>query len=133
MQREGHRKRKVLVVDDSATVREGIRKLLDEDYDVALAKSGAAALRCMILDKPELVLLDYEMPVCDGQQVLEMMRSEETFADIPIIFLTGRADMETVKKLVALKPDGYMVKYLKPAQIKQKIDEYFKRENRLPI
>ena len=41
--------------------------------------------------------------------------------------------METVKKLVALKPDGYMVKYLKPAQIKQKIDEYFKRENRLPI
>ncbi len=91
------------------------------------------ALRCMILDKPELVLLDYEMPVCDGQQVLEMMRSEETFADIPIIFLTGRADMETVKKLVALKPDGYMVKYLKPAQIKQKIDEYFKRENRLPI
>lgn len=133
MQREGHRKRKVLVVDDSATVREGIRKLLDEDYDVALAKSGAAALRCMILDKPELVLLDYEMPVCDGQQVLEMMRSEETFADIPIIFLTGRADMETVKKLLALKPDGYMVKYLKPAQIKQKIDEYFKRENRLPI
>lgn len=130
MHRESRLKRKVLVVDDSATVREGIRKLLDEDYDVTLAKSGTAALRCMILDKPDLVLLDYEMPVCDGQQVLEMMRSEDTFANIPVIFLTGRGDPETVKKLVALKPDGYLVKYLKPAQIKQKIDEYFERENR---
>ena len=115
------------MVDDSVTVRQGIRKLLDEDYDVTPAQSGTAALRCMILDKPDLVLLDYEMPVCDGQQVLEMMRSEEVFADIPIIFLTGRADPETVKKLIALKPDGYLVKGLKPAQIKQKIDEYFER------
>ncbi len=116
-------------MDDSVTVRQGIKNLLAEDYDVALAQSGTAALRCMILDKPDLVLLDYEMPVCDGQQVLKMMRSEETFADIPIIFLTGRADPETVKKLVALKPDGYLVKYLKPEQIKQKIDEYFERQN----
>lgn len=129
MEREARPKRKVLVVDDSVTVRQGIQKLLDKDYDVAAAPSGTAALRCMILDKPDLVLLDYEMPVCDGQQVFEMMRSEEAFADIPIIFLTGRADPETVKKLVALKPDGYLVKYLKPAQIKQKIDEYFERGN----
>lgn len=127
MQRETRPKRKVLVVDDSVTVRQGIQKLLDEDYDVTPAQSGTAALRCMILDKPDLVLLDYEMPVCDGQQVLEMMRSEEVFADIPIIFLTGRADPETVKKLISLKPDGYLVKGLKPAQIKQKIDEYFER------
>ena len=127
MQRETCPKRKVLVVDDSVTVRQGIQKLLDEDYDVTPAQSGTAALRCMILDKPDLVLLDYEMPVCDGQQVLEMMRSEDVFADIPIIFLTGRADPETVKKLISLKPDGYLVKGLKPAQIKQKIDEYFER------
>ena len=123
MQRESHWKWKVLVVDDSVTVRQGIKNLLAEDYDVALAQSGTAALRCMILDKPDLVLLDYEMPVCDGQQVLKMMRSEETFADIQL------NDPETVKKLVALKPDGYLVKYLKPEQIKQKIDEYFERQN----
>ena len=60
--------------------------------------------------------------------MLEMVRSEETLADIPIIFLTGRADPETVKKLVALKPDGYLVKNLKPAQIKQKIDDYFEKK-----
>ena len=121
-------KPKVLVVDDSITIRQGIRKLLADDYDVALAPSGTAAIRCVILDRPDLVLLDYEMPVCDGQQVLEMLRSEEALADIPIIFLTGKTDPETVRRLVALKPDGYLVKCLKPSQIKQKIDDYFERD-----
>ncbi|MEZ3435420.1 MAG: response regulator [Lachnospiraceae bacterium] len=126
MKRESRPKKKILVVDDSVTLRVGIKKLLSEDYDVALAQSGAAAIRCIILDKPDLILLDYEMPVCDGKQVLEMIRSEETFADVPVIFLTGRTDSETVKKLIALKPDGYLVKNLKPAEIKRKIDSFFK-------
>mgnify|MGYP002510523415 FL=1 len=121
-------KPKVLVVDDSITIREGIKNLLDEDYDVALAASGTAAIRCLILDKPELVLLDYEMPVCDGKQVLEMIRSENAFAGISVMFLTGRTDPETVRKLVSLKPDGYLAKYLKPAEIKQKIDDFFEKK-----
>ena len=121
-------KPKVLVVDDSITIREGIKNLLDEDYDVALASSGTAAIRCLILDKPELVLLDYEMPVCDGKQVLEMIRSENAFAGISVMFLTGRTDLETVRKLVSLKPDGYLAKYLKPAEIKQKIDDFFEKK-----
>lgn len=121
-------KPKVLVVDDSITIRQGIKNLLDEDYDVALASSGTAAIRCLILDKPELVLLDYEMPVCDGKQVLEMIRSEDAFAGISVMFLTGRTDPETVRKLVSLKPDGYLAKYLKPAEIKQKIDDYFEKK-----
>ena len=126
--REESSRLKVLVVDDSMTVRQGIKNLLDEDYDVTLASSGTAAIRCLILDKPDLVLLDYEMPVCDGKQVLEMIRSEDIFAGIPVIFLTGRTDPETVRKLVSLKPDGYLAKYLKPAEIKQKIDAYFEQK-----
>ena len=129
LKKESQLKHKVLVVDDSVMVREGIHMLLAEDYDVTLAKSGTAAIRCIILDKPDLVLLDYEMPVCNGQQVLEMIRSEDALSDTPVIFLTGRTDPETVRKLVALKPDGYLVKDLKPAQIKQKIDGFFEKRN----
>mgnify|MGYP002510560598 CR=1 FL=1 len=128
LKKESRLKKKVLVVDDSITIREGIKNLLDEDYDVALAASGTAAIRCLILDKPELVLLDYEMPVCDGKQVLEMIRSENAFAGISVMFLTGRTDPETVRKLVSLKPDGYLAKYLKPAEIKQKIDDFFEKK-----
>jgi len=126
--REESPKPKVLVVDDSITIREGIKNLLEEDYDVSVAASGTAAILCLILDKPDLVLLDYEMPVCDGKQVLEMIRSENAFAGISVMFLTGRTDPETVRKLVSLKPDGYLAKYLKPAEIKQKIDDYFEKK-----
>lgn len=120
-------KPKILLVDDSLTIRQGMKNLLEETYEVMLANSGVAALRSIILDRPDLVLLDYEMPVCDGKQVLEMIRSEEAFKGIPVIFLTGRTDPDTVRKLTAMRPDGYLSKYLKPGEIKNKIDEFFEK------
>ena len=48
-----------------------------------------------------MVLLDYEMPVCDGRQTLEMLRSDPAFADLPVVFLTGRGDPDVVRKLPA--------------------------------
>ncbi len=74
-----------------------------------------------------MILLDYEMPVCDGRQVLEMIRSEQDMASIPVIFLTGTVDRERIEKVMALKPAGYLLKTMKPAEIKKKIDEYFGR------
>jgi len=118
-------KPKVLVVDDSLTIRHGMKQLLEADYEVALAESGIAAIRTITLNPPDLVLLDYEMPICDGRQTLEMLRSESSFADIPVIFLTGRSDPDLVKALLAMKPAGYLLKYLKPAEIKTKIDGFF--------
>ena len=102
-----------------------MRALLSEEYDISLAESGVAAIRAITLNRPDLVLLDYEMPICDGRQTLEMLRSESSFADIPVIFLTGRSDPDLVKALLAMKPAGYLLKYLKPAEIKTKIDGFF--------
>lgn len=128
MKREEPQKPKVLIVDDSMTSRQGMKELLCDNYEVALAKSGMSALQSISLDKPDLVLLDYEMPVCDGRQVLEMIRSEEDFANLPVIFLTGRTDPESVKKVISLKPEGYLSKYLKHDEIKKKIDDFFERK-----
>lgn len=116
---------KILVVDDSMTIRMGMRRLLSGKYEVSEVDSGAAAIRAVTLDRPDLILLDYEMPVCDGSHVFEMLRAEKEFEDIPVIFLTSRDDPESVKKVLSLKPEGYLLKYLKPADIKSRIDEYF--------
>lgn len=121
--------RKVLVVDDSAVMRKAMSELLKKDYEVATVNSGMAAIRSITLNRPDLVLLDYEMPVCDGCQVLEMIRSEKDFADIPVIFLTGSMDKEKVKRAVALKPAGYLLKTLPPAEIKKNIDQHFKKQS----
>lgn len=120
---------KILVVDDSMTIRQGMKRLLEPDYEVALAESGIAAIRTITLNRPDLVLLDYEMPVCDGRQTLEMLRSAPEFADVPVIFLTGRSDPDSVRKVMTLKPAGYLLKYLKPEEIKQKIDAFFAKQN----
>ncbi len=122
-------KKKILIVDDSSIVRESMRQLLDKDYEVATAQSGLAAIRCMVLDRPDLVLLDYEMPVCDGRQVLEMIRSEPELADTPVIFLIGRTDKESVSKVISLKPAGYLAKSMKPEEIKKSVDEYFRKRS----
>ena len=126
MEKEANAKPKILIVDDSITIRQGIKRLLTNDYDITEVSSGVAAIRSITLDRPDLVLLAYEMPVCDGSHVLEMLRSEKEFADIPVIFLTTRDDQESVKKVLSLKADGYLLKYLKPTDIKQRIDEFLK-------
>lgn len=125
---EENPKEKILVVDDSITIRQGMKELLKKDYEVALAKSGTAAIRTITLNRPDLVLLDYEMPICDGRQVLGMIRSEEEFSDIPVFFLTGRVDAESVKNVISLKPEGYLSKQLKPEDIKKNIDKFFERK-----
>lgn len=126
-QEEISNKKKILVVDDSNVMLETMKELLGEEYEISFANSGLAAIRSLTLNRPDLILLDYEMPVCNGRQVLEMIRSEKDFADISVIFLTGRVDKESVKQVLALKPAGYLSKNLKPDEIKENIDEYFRK------
>ncbi len=128
-QKTANEKPHVLVVDDSMTMRQHMSDLLTEDYDVTLAESSLSAIRNIAFNKPDLILLDYEMPVCDGRQTLEMLRSDQEFADIPVIFLTGRNDPESVKKVKALKPAGYLLKHLDAAVIKESVDAFFRSED----
>ena len=62
------------------------------------------------MKKVDLILLDYEMPVVDGPQVLQMLRQEPATEKIPVIFLTGIGTKEAVSRVMALKPDGYILK-----------------------
>lgn len=79
-------KKKILIVDDSEFMLQMMEQLFSSEYEVSTATSGLSAFRSITLCRPDLVLLDYEMPVCKGNQILEMIRSEKEFADIPIIF-----------------------------------------------
>ena len=123
-----NQKKKLLVVDDSSFILKMMQELLDHDYEVITAKSGISAIMSITLDRPDLILLDYEMPVCNGRQVLEMIRSEKEFTDISVIFLTSHADKESIKKVIALKPDGYLSKSLPSESVKKEIDHFFEKK-----
>jgi len=68
------------------------------------------------------------MPVVDGAQVLQMIRSERDFADIPVIFLTSKNDKESVSNVVKLKVDGYLLKTMKPEEIVKQVDDFFMKQ-----
>ena len=123
-------KKKILVVDDSGAMLRNVKGWLGEKYHVIPANSGAMAIKYLSMDKPDLVLLDYEMPVVNGKQVLEMIRTESDFSSIPVIFLTGKNDRESIMEVLALKPEGYLLKSMKPGEIIAAVDEFFeKRDN----
>lgn len=123
-----HTKKKILVVDDSGVMLRSIKGWLEDYYQVTLANSGTMAIKYLSTNRPDLVLLDYEMPVINGKQVLEMIRSEAEFSDIPVMFLTGKNDKETITEVLALKPEGYILKSTKPEQIIQMINEFFQKQ-----
>lgn len=120
-------KKKILVVDDSGAVLRNVKGWLGEKYQVILANSGAMAIKYLSNDRPDLVLLDYEMPVINGKQLLEVIRSEREFSSIPVIFLTGKGDKESVMEVMSLKPEGYLLKTMPPLQIIQAVDDFFRK------
>lgn len=111
-QKEDKDKRRILVVDDNGTALRTMKAMLEERYEVSLAISGAQAMTSIGKKRPDLILLDYEMPVCDGKMTLEMIRADEDMKDIPVIFLTAVNDRANIEAVLKLKPAGY---FLKPA------------------
>lgn len=122
------RKDKILVVDDSEFMLARMRQLLADKYDILESNSSISAIRMIALNRPDLVLLDYEMPICDGKQALEMIRSDKDIADIPVMFLTGRGDKESVKNVKALKPEGYLLKTMPDDFIMKTVDDFFENK-----
>ncbi|MCF0131387.1 MAG: response regulator [Pseudobutyrivibrio sp.] len=100
----------VLVVDDNPVLLRNMRNMLSDKYRVSMATSAAQCMKILGSDKPSMIILDYEMPVVDGKQTLQMIRAEEEYKEIPVIFLTGIADKAHVDAVLDLKPAGYFVK-----------------------
>lgn len=103
-------RKRILVVDDNGTTLRNLKAMLETDYDISLAPSGAKAMTSIGRNRPDLILLDYEMPVCDGKQTLEMIRAEKDMKDIPVVFLTSVNDRAHIEAVLGLHPAGYLLK-----------------------
>jgi len=124
----GEFRKTILIVDDDPSYLGLVREWLKGTYKVAMANSGLQAIKWLGKNKADLILLDHEMPVTTGPQVLEMLRSEEKTKNIPVIFLTGKGDKESVMAVVALKPEGYFLKTIEREELLAKLKIFF--ENR---
>ncbi|SFQ32764.1 Response regulator receiver domain-containing protein [Lachnospiraceae bacterium XBB1006] len=118
-------KKSILIVDDDTTYMGLIRGWLKEFYQVAMANSGMQALKWLGNNHADLILLDYEMPVTSGPQVLAMLRSEPDTKDIPVMFLTGKDDKESVVQVLSLKPEGYLLKSIEKEKLIRELGKFF--------
>ena len=121
----GDFKKSILIVDDDPGYLNLVRGWLKGDYRVSMAASGLQAIKWLGKNKVDLILLDHEMPVTSGPQVLEMLRSDEETRSIPVMFLTGKSDRESVMAVVALHPEGYFLKTISKEELLEKLKEYF--------
>ncbi|MCR4923034.1 MAG: response regulator [Lachnospiraceae bacterium] len=115
--------KKILVVDDDPAYASIVKEWVKDYYSVYTATSGTKAISFLVKNRVDLILLDYEMPIIDGSQVLQMIRELEEAEGIPIIFLTGNGTREAVSKVMELKPDGYILKSTSRANLIKQLME----------
>ncbi|MBR1597648.1 MAG: response regulator [Lachnospiraceae bacterium] len=124
--REFHREKNILIIDDDNDFLKVMFNWLKYTYKVDCVHSGTEALKFLERFRPDLILLDYEMPEFDGYQVLDQVRRNPLTSQVPIIFLTGKNDKESVMRIIKRKPDGYLLKSMRKDELLYSLDKFFK-------
>ncbi len=115
---------KVMIVDDAAfMVKVAIKNLENAGYETVSAADGQECMDMIEEEKPDVILLDAEMPVMDGWETCEELKSNETTKDIPVIMCTGDDAEEYIERAKQLGAKGYLVKPYQIEAMKEKIEE----------
>lgn len=117
---------RVLIVEDDSYISDMYRiKLESECFEVEVSADGQAGLDSMVANRPDLVLLDVVMPKMDGFAVLQKIRKNPDFKDMPIVMLTNLGQKESVEKGLLMGANGYIIKaHFTPSEVVEKIKEF---------
>ena len=120
--------RRVLIVDDEFSIRLICSiNFAASGWECAEARDGEEALERIRLERPDVVLLDVMMPRLDGWEVAERLLDDPATADIPVFFLTARAEHRDRQRAYRLGAVGYLTKPLDPVKLPGQIDEILRR------
>ena len=126
------KKKIVLLVDDSGQVLHTFKEILEPTYTVYMCNSGREALTFLRGRKPDLILLDHEMPSMSGPETLAKIHENPTTAHIPVMFLTGKSDKDSVMSAASQSPQGYLLKTMSANQIMERLADFFDSQYKLP-
>lgn len=125
------KRKRILLVDDDPSFLRRTQSMLKGQYRVFVANSGASALMVLAKHKVDLILLDYEMPGLNGPKVYELIKSENELSSIPIMFLTAKNDIASVKSALNLKPEHYIMKSMPADLFICTISDFFAKQDML--
>jgi PleD family two-component response regulator len=116
-----YKKKVILVVDDIIPSLNVIRKILENEFDVCLAKSIEMASIMLKTNKVDLILLDIEMPEMSGFDYLKQLRQTPRYGNIPVIFVTSYATREFLVQAMSSGAKDFVVKPVSSNILKEKI------------
>lgn len=118
------KKQTLLAVDDTLANIDVVKGVLSQDYVVQAALSGKMALKIIEKKKPDLILLDIMMPDMDGYEVCQILKSQDSTKDIPIIFLTAKIQADDETKGLSMGAVDYITKPISPPILKERVKNH---------
>ena len=117
--------KRILVVEDQSDSRRIIRDMLaPTDYEIIEAEDGEQALAAIAKQRPDLILMDIQLPIMDGYTATSRIKSDPALRSIPIIAVTSYALSGEEKKARAAGCDDYVPKPFSPRQLLAKIRQF---------
>lgn len=117
----------ILIVDDDVSMLKIFKFYLQDVYNVSVVSSGKIAMALMADYVPDLVLLDYLMPECNGADVFKYMKERDKVREVPVMFLTGVTDEVTIKECLSYHPEDYIVKPIAKRALLAKLEAFFRK------
>ncbi len=128
---ENCRRNHILVVDDEAVIREGMRRILEGDgYSVEVSASGRAAIEKIQEKDFDIVITDLKMPGMDGMEVLKTIKILQP--DVPVIIITGYSTVDTAIDAMKNGAIDYIAKPFAPEHISEKVQNAIAKKATLP-
>ncbi len=117
--------RRILVIEDQEDNRQILRDLLaSADFEVIEAEDGEAGLAAAAAHRPDLILMDIQLPGLDGYEATRRLKADATLHAIPVIAITAYELNEAEDKARAAGCDAYIAKPFSPRQLLAKVREY---------
>lgn len=120
---------KVLLVDDSGTMRSIEKKILNGlgIMDVKEAGDGNEAIKAVSLEKPDMILMDWNMPNLSGIEALKKLKADPASQTIPVIMVTSESEKSHILEAVKAGASNYVVKPFNADIIKEKLEPFIKK------
>lgn len=124
---------RILLIEDTASVQMIVKETFSQSCLVTVAGTLADAKKQVDAQSFDLLILDLQLPDGDGFKFLASLRSQEAFAEVPVLLLTGRNDIQDKVMGFSLGAEDYVVKPFDPLELKARVEGRLNRRNRTQV
>lgn len=125
---------RIMVVDDSLTIRTQLKALLEsKGYEVLTCEDGFEALASVVEFNPNLIFTDISMPKVDGYETVTLLRTSPYFASTPVIMLSSKSGVFDIARGKLLGCDDYITKPVSAASVSSALDRHLHHDSSAAI